>query len=170
MPRQRRNINRRNAVLDGANVPAEPTDYRAMSTEALRLMLGERHLQQTGNRRELILRLQQNVQQRPPASQSASTSSNSSIATGVPHAELAALIASIVDERMNRQLIQDGGASNAQLTQPSPPSNLQDSLKTERDCSHRQLFRPLWDSSVWRNNQRSGSDEKYACTLILALA
>ena len=33
-------------------------------------------------------------------------------------------------------------------------------LKTERDCSHRQLFRPLWGSSVWRNNQRSGSDEK----------
>ena len=33
-------------------------------------------------------------------------------------------------------------------------------LKTERDCSHRQLFRPVWGSSVWRNNQRSGSDEK----------
>ena len=136
MPRQRRNINRRNAVLDGANVPAEPTDYSAMSTEALRLMLGERHLQQTGNRRELISRLQHNEQQRPPASQSAGAQSNSSIATGVPHAELAALIASIVDERMNRQLIQDGGASNqhnnasAQLTRPSPPSNLQDSLRS----------------------------------------
>ena len=130
MPRQRRNINRRNAVLDGANVPAEPTDYSAMSTEALRLMLGERHLQQTGNRRELISRLQHNEQQRPPASQSAGAQSNSSIATGVPHAELAALIASIVDERMNRQLIQDGGASSAQLTRPSPPSNLQDSLRS----------------------------------------
>ena len=130
MPRQRRNINRRNAVLDGANVPAEPTDYSAMSTEAPRLMLGERHLQQTGNRRKLISRLQQNAQQRPSASQSASASSNSSIATGVPHAELAALIASIVDERMNRQLIQDGGASNAQLTRPSPPSNLPDSLRS----------------------------------------
>ena len=33
-------------------------------------------------------------------------------------------------------------------------------LTTERDCSHRQLFRPLWGSSVWRNNQRSSSDEK----------
>ena len=33
-------------------------------------------------------------------------------------------------------------------------------LKTERDCSLRQLFRPLWGSSVWRNNERSGSDEK----------
>ena len=32
--------------------------------------------------------------------------------------------------------------------------------KTERDCSHRQLFRPLWGSSVWRNDQRSGSDGK----------
>ena len=130
MPRQRRNINRRNAVLDGANVPAEPTDYSAMCTEAPRLMLGERHLQQTGNRRKLISRLQQNAQQRPSASQSASASSNSSIATGVPHAELAALIASIVDERMNCQLIQDGGASNAQLTWPSPPNNLQDSLRS----------------------------------------
>ena len=27
-------------------------------------------------------------------------------------------------------------------------------------CSHRQLFRPLWGSSVWRKNQRSGSDKK----------
>ena len=130
MPRQKRNINRRDAVLDGANVPAEPADYSAMSTEGLRLMLGERHLQQTGNRRELISRLQHNEQQRPPASQSAGAQSNSSIATGVPHAELAALIASIVDERMNRQLIQDGGASSAQLTRPSPPSNLQDSLRS----------------------------------------
>ena len=132
MPRQRRNINRRNGVLDGANVPAEPTDYSAMSTEVLRLMLGERRLQQTGNRRELISRLQQNEQQRPPASQSASVPSNSSIATGVSHAELAALIASIVDEWMNRQLIQDGGASNAstQLARPNPPSNLQDSLRS----------------------------------------
>ena len=36
-------------------------------------------------------------------------------------------------------------------------------LKTERDCSYRQLFRPIWGesmASVWRNNQRSGSDEK----------
>ncbi|CAH3164569.1 unnamed protein product, partial [Porites lobata] len=131
MPRQRRNVHRRNTVLDGASVPAEPTDYSAMSTEALRLLLGERHLQQTGNRRELISRLQfYNEQQRPPASQSAGAQSNSSIATGVPHAKLAALIASIVDERMNRQLIQDGGASSAQLPRPSPPSTLQDSLRS----------------------------------------
>ena len=116
--------------MDGATLPAEPTDYSAMSTEALRLMLGERHLQQTGNRRELISRLQHNEQQRPPASQSSGAQSNSSIATGVPHAELAALIASIADERMNRQLTQDGGASSAQLTRPSPPSNLQDSLRS----------------------------------------
>ena len=27
-------------------------------------------------------------------------------------------------------------------------------LKTERYCSHRQLFRTLWGLSVWRNNQR----------------
>ena len=101
-----------------------------MSTEALRLMLGDRHLQQTGNHRELISQLQQNEQQRPPASQSASAPSNSSIATGVPHAELAALIASIVDEQMNCQLIQDGGTSNAQLARPSPPSNLQNSLRS----------------------------------------
>ena len=103
-----------------------------MSTEALHLMLGERHLQQTGNRRELISRLQQNEQQKLPTSQSASAPSNSSIATGVPHAKLAALIASIVDEQMNCQLIQDGGTSNvsnAQLARPSPPSNLQHSLR-----------------------------------------
>ena len=27
-------------------------------------------------------------------------------------------------------------------------------LKTERYCSHRQLFLPLWGTLVWRNNQR----------------
>ena len=26
--------------------------------------------------------------------------------------------------------------------------------QAKRDCSHRQLFRPFWGSSVWRNNQR----------------
>ena len=70
---------------------------------------------------------------RLPASQSASAPSNSSIASSVPHAELAAVIASVVDERINRQLIQDGGTSNvgnAQLAGPSPPSNLQDSLRS----------------------------------------
>ena len=70
---------------------------------------------------------------RLPASQSASAPSNSSIATGVPHTELAALIASVVDERINRQLTQDGGTSNvsnAQLARPSPLSNLQDSLRS----------------------------------------
>ena len=78
MPRQRRNINRRNSVLDGANAP---TDYSAMSTEALRLMLGERHLQQSGNRRVRISRLQQNEQQRPPVSRLESAPSNSNVAT-----------------------------------------------------------------------------------------
>ena len=32
--------------------------------------------------------------------------------------------------------------------------------QTERDRSHGQLFHPLWGSSVWRNVQRSGSDQK----------
>ena len=70
---------------------------------------------------------------RLPASQSASAPCNSSIASGVPHAELAAVIASVVDKRINRQLIQDGGTSNVgnvQLAGPSPPSNLQDSLRS----------------------------------------
>ena len=87
-----------------------------MSTEALLLLLGERHLQQTSNCRELISRLQRTAHQRLPAPQSESASTNSS----VPHAELAALIASIVDERMNRHSFQDGGASNAPLARPSP--------------------------------------------------
>ena len=120
MPRPRRTINRRRSALDGANAPADtPTDYSAMSTEALRLTLGECHLQQTGNRRELISRLQQNEQHRLPASQPESGPSNSSVATGGPNAELAALIASIVDQRMNRH------CSNEQLARPSPPSTLQ---------------------------------------------
>ena len=128
MLRPRRTINRRHVALDGPNAPAEPTDYSAMSTKALRLTLGERHLQQTGNRCKLIARLQQNEQRRPPAPQPGSGPSNSNVATGVPNAELAALIASIVDERMNCQLTQDGGAShcsNDQLARPSPPSNIE---------------------------------------------
>lgn len=98
-----------------------------MSTEALRLTLGERHLQQTGNRHELIARLQQNEQRRPPEPQPGSGPSNSNVATGVPNAELAALIASIVDEWMNCQLTQDGGASHCsdQLARPSPRSNIE---------------------------------------------
>ena len=40
-------------------------------------------------------------------------------------------------------------------------------LKTEQNCSHRQLFRPLWGSSEWRNNKES-SDEKYPRTQILS--
>ena len=127
MLRPRRTINRRHVTLDGANAQAEPTDYNAMSTEALRLTLGERHLQQTGNRCKLIARLQQNEQRRPPAPQPGSGPSNSNVATGVPNAELAALIASIVDERMNRKLTQDGGASHCsdQLARPSPRSNIE---------------------------------------------
>ena len=39
-------------------------------------------------------------------------------------------------------------------------------LKTKRDCSHGQLFRPFWSLSVWHNNQ--SSDEKYTRTLILS--
>ena len=120
MPRPRRTINHRRAALDGANAQADnQTDYSAMSTRALRLTLGERHLQQTGNRRKLILRLQQNEQQRPPTSQSESGPSNSSVAIGIPNAELAALITSIVDERMNHH------CSNDQLARPSPPSTVQ---------------------------------------------
>ena len=80
------------------------TDYSAKSTKALRLTLGERHLQQTGNRRELISRLQQNEWQRPPTPQSGIAPSNSNVATGIPNAELAALIASIVDEWMNQDV------------------------------------------------------------------
>jgi len=69
----------------------------AMSAKALRLTLRECHIQQTGNRRDRISRLQQNEQQRPPEPQSESDPSNASVATGVPNVELAALIASIVD-------------------------------------------------------------------------
>ena len=104
MPRPRRAINHPRAALNGAKAPAESTDYSAMSTKALRLRLGECHIQQAGNRRERISRQQQNEQQRPPAPQSESGPSNSSVATGVPNVELAALISSIVDEWMHRQL------------------------------------------------------------------
>ena len=82
-------------------------------------LLEERNLQQTGNRGQFISRLQQNDQQRPPASQSESGLLNSRVATGIPNAELAALIASIVDKQINRH------CSNDQLARPSPLSTLQ---------------------------------------------
>ena len=59
---------------------------------------------------------------------------------------------------MNSKKWDDNGHSNADRT--TRKLTLQDinttpkELKTERDCSHTELFRPLWGSSVWRNNQR----------------
>ena len=41
-------------------------------------------------------------------------------------------------------------------------------LQTEQDCSHRQLFRPFWGSSVYGATIRESSDEKYPRTLILS--
>ena len=47
-------------------------------------------------------------------------------------------------------------------------------IKTEWDCSHRQLFRPFWGSSVWRNNQRklwwkiSAHPDFKHCSILLA--
>jgi len=53
MPRPPRTPNRRSAAVRGsantATQRTERTDFNAMSTEALRLLLGEHHLQQTGN-------------------------------------------------------------------------------------------------------------------------
>ena len=128
MPRPPRTPNRRSAAVRGsANTAArrtERTDFNAMSTKALRLVLGEHHLQQTGNRRELISRLEAHTlgqRQRP-----ANIPATSNVADTIPRDELAALIASIVEEKMNRPLNQDrqdgqdGGAEN---TRPSLPPN-----------------------------------------------
>jgi len=93
-----------------------------MSTEALRLLLGEHHLQQTGNRRELISRLEAHTlgQQQ----QSTNVPATSNVADTVPRNELAALIPSIAEEKMNRPLTQDrqdGGAENARPSLPPNP-------------------------------------------------
>ena len=129
MPRQRRNRNRCNAVLKGLNTTAEIVDFCSMSTEALHLLLWKCHPQQSSNRRELILQLQWNAQPRRPPIQLESAPTSFSVANGVPHAELAALITSVVDKRMNCYTIQHGRASNAQLTQPSPSPNRQERLR-----------------------------------------
>ena len=128
MPRPPRTPNRHSVAVRGsANTAArrtERTDFNAMSTEALRLLLGEHHLQQIGNRRKLISRLEAHTldqQQRP-----ANIPATSNVADAVPRDELAALIASIVEEKVNRSLNQDrqdgqdGGTEN---TRPSLPPN-----------------------------------------------
>ena len=128
MPKPPRTPNRHSPTVRGsANAAArrtERTDFNAMSTEALCLLLGEHHLQQAGNRRELISRLEAHTlgqRQRP-----ANIPVTSNVADTVPRDEVAALIASIVEKKMNRPLNQDrpdgqdGGAEN---TRPSlPPS------------------------------------------------
>ena len=81
-----------------------------------------------GNRRELISRLEAHTsgqRQRP-----ANIPATSNVADTVPRDELAALIASIVEEKMNRPLNQDrqdgqdgGGHGGAENTRPSLPPN-----------------------------------------------
>ena len=126
MPRQKKNTSKGKAPtrLNRRQAPQETVeiaDFGAMSNEALRLLLGQHQLRQTGTRREMISRLENHFQQssQPPQRQNGSPA--------IEQAELAELIASIVDQRLsqsppirnNNQAIQDGGKSTSR---PSPPA------------------------------------------------
>ena len=126
MPRQKKSSSKGKAPtrLNRRQAPQETVeiaDFGAMSNEALRLLLGQHQLRQTGTRRKMISRLENHLQQssQPPQRQNGSPA--------IEQAELAELIASIVDQRLsqsppirnNNQAIQDGGESTSR---PSPPA------------------------------------------------
>ena len=116
------------AVRGSANTATqltERTSFNAMSTEALHPLLGEYHLQQTGNQWELFSQLEAHTlgQEQGPTNVPAT----SYVADTVPHNELAALIASIVEEKMNRPFTQDRQDGGAENTQPSLSPNPQPS-------------------------------------------
>ncbi|KAL9977625.1 hypothetical protein ACROYT_G015051 [Oculina patagonica] len=106
-PTTRKSARTRQGPAATAQTPAQ-TNFRLMATEALRLLLAQYNLTQTGTRQQLIARLEAN--QEVPNPQSGSdvpvirTVQDSTLA---PQAELAQLIASIIDEKLASQ--QDGG-------------------------------------------------------------
>ena len=108
----------------------EQTNYRSMATEALRLLLAQHNLVQTGTRQQLVARLETHFNNPPPAGVTvADTSSTNTL----PQQELAQIISSLIDEKLAAR--QDGGQPNQQhnwlaptphtgsySTIPSPPA------------------------------------------------
>ena len=138
MPRQKKAANQRTAPTRTRRQQTTETEdgmpeFRARSTEALRLLLGQYQLQQTGSREELIARLEAHRNSR----QTGTGNTNPENRTNMDRLELAQLIASIVDDRIQQQqkqaeqpntrARQDGGQdvatrSNPRALEPNPRS------------------------------------------------
>ena len=95
-----------------------------MSTEPLGLFLGERQLQQTGNCRKFISWLQENAQQMTASPTIRKCPDELNCRGWRSTHRIGSL-----NPLHSRRAIRDGRASNAQLARPSPPPNLQESLR-----------------------------------------
>lgn len=130
MPKQKKAATPRTAAArsnGSETAAADPGNLQAMSTQALRLLLGQHHLQQTGNRRELISRLEGQLREERQPQQTNASQPNNVPTGGMPQTELAELIAAIVESKIQNMSqtsqIQDGGAnSNNRNTRPNLPA------------------------------------------------
>ena len=91
----------------------EQTNFRAMATEALRLLLAQHKLVQTGTRQQLISRLETHFNNSPAGAITVTDTSSS--ASPLPQEELAQIISSLIEEKLAAR--QDGGQ---QHNQPVP--------------------------------------------------
>ena len=106
-PTTRKSARTRQGPAAAAQMP-EQTNFRSMATEPLRLLLAQHNLTQTGTRQQLIARLEAN-QEVPNPQSGSDVSLNRTVQDSnlAPQAELAQLIASIIDEKLASR--QDGG-------------------------------------------------------------
>ena len=106
-PTTRKSARTRQGPAAAAQTP-EQTNFRSMATEPLRLLLAQHNLTQTGTRQQLIVRLEAN-QEVPNPQSGSDVSLNRTVQDSnlAPQAELAQLIASIIDEKLASR--QDGG-------------------------------------------------------------
>ena len=135
----------------------EQTNFRSMATEPLRLLLAQHNLTQTGTRQQLIARLEAN-QEVPNPQSGSDVSLNRTVQDSnlAPQAELAQLIASIIDEKLASR--QDGGHSQTprattrampregHAVEPSPTA-LQDGRQQLQDGRQQQQSLPTPQSA-----------------------
>ena len=126
--RNPRNLSRTRQGPAANALNTEQTNYRSMATEALRLLLAQHNLVQTGTRQQLVARLETHFKN-PPSGGVTVTDTPSSTHT-LPQEELAQIISSLIEEKLAAR--QDSGQQHSQLvpsphtgshlTVPSPPT------------------------------------------------
>ena len=126
--RNPRNLSRTRQGPAANALNTEQTNYRSMATEALRLLLAQHNLVQTGTRQQLVARLETHFKN-PPSGGVTATDTPSSTNT-LPQEELAQIISSLIEEKLAAR--QDSGQQHNQLvpsphtgshlTVPSPPT------------------------------------------------